>query len=135
AGPAERTRRLRAVRGVTGGLVSTVPGRGGPRRLPAQRADRGRRIGDAEELLARRGGPAADGAASGGYDESRFLVLGGTLAGSGGCGGGARGRRGQHRGGGRGRPQPGPDAPSDRYRSHRRAHLFEGQNSLTVLNN
>ena len=76
------------MRGVTGGLVSAVPGRGGPRRLPAQRADRRRRIGDTQELLARRGGPAADGAAGGGYDESRFLVLGGTLAGSGGCGGG-----------------------------------------------
>ena len=63
-------------------------------------------------------------------------ILGGTLAGSGGGrGGGARGRRDQHRGGGRGRRQPGPHAPSDRYRSHRRAHLFEGQNSLTVLNN
>ena len=65
-----------------------MPGRGGPRRLPAQRADRGRRVRDAQELLARRDGLAAYGAAGGGYDETRvrgswlalLLVLGVAVA-------------------------------------------------------
>ncbi len=51
AGHAEGRRRLRAVRGEAGGLAHAGPGRGGPRRLPAQRAHRRGRVRDAEVFV------------------------------------------------------------------------------------